>query len=436
MTGPQTDAGVPGALRRLLLAQSLSQLGFRVMTLAVPIVAITVLHASPFTASVVSASQTAAFLIIGLPAGALVDRMPRRMVLIVSDFARAAVLATLPLAWWLGSLSIWHLCVAVFVIGTLTVFFDVANQSYLPEIVGRQQLIAANSRLVMVDQLTGITGPGLGGLLMQTVSAPVAFVPTSVGYLWSGALIAGIRDGAPRIRPRPRTRLGKEIMDGVRYVRADPYLRPIVLCSTTQTLFWSVGYLMLLVLLAGELAASPAMIGVLLTVGSLGGVLATSVVSRLIRRLGDGRALRLGVTVGGPCTLIAAFTQSDWRLWLVSVASFGLGFGLVVYNVAQVSFRQRRVPAHLLGRVNATIRFTAWGARPLGSLLGGVLASVLSVRSAVVIGAAGTSLAAVWLYLSPLGRMRDLPTDTIGTEPPASGPPGPVPSTKSVQPAN
>ncbi len=424
MTAPPESASppdrtIPGAFGRLLAASAFSLLGFRIMALAMPLVAVVALEASAFMVSVVAAAQTVAFLLFGLPAGALVDRLRRRHVLVFCDFGRAVALAFVPIAWWSGVLSISHLIVVAFTIGVLTMLFDVADQTYLPEIVSSDRLIRSNSRLVMVDQVTGIAGPGVGGLLIQAISAPFTLIVTCLGYLWSGTLLAGIKDGS---RPRPRAgrrAFGKEIAEGVRAVMADPLLRPIVFCSTTQTLFWSVAFLMLLVLLADELAVNAATIGLLLTLGSLGGVLASLLVNRLIAVLGDGRAMRLGVAIGGLCTILAALTQPDWRLLLVSVASFGLGFGLVVYNVAQVSFRQRRVPSHLLGRVNATVRFFAWGARPIGSLLGGTLAALLSVRHAVFIGAIGTSLAALWLYLSPLRHMDVLPVNRVNIEPQA-----------------
>lgn len=379
-----------------------------------PLVAVVALDASPFMVSVVAASQTAAFLLFGLLAGALVDRVRRRVVLVVCNLARAGTIGTVPAAWWLGNLSIGHLVAVAFAVGVLTLLHDVAGQSYLPDIVAREQLVRANSRLVMVDQVTGIAGPGVAGPLVQAVTAPFALVATSIGYLLSGVLLAGMRDRLPRPAPRAvRPRLRRDIAEGVRCVLGDPLLRPIVLSSTTQMLFWSVGFLMLLVLLADDLGTSPALIGVLLMIGSTGGVLASVVVNRLVAKVGDGRAMRLGITFGGLCTLMAPLVQPGWRLAFASAASFGLGFGLVLYNVAQVSFRQRRVPGHLLGRVNATVRFFAWGARPVGSVLGGVLATVLGVRSAVLIGAVGTSLAALWLYLSPLRRLDELPLDVL-----------------------
>ncbi|WP_351223347.1 MFS transporter [Streptomyces sp. NPDC002133] len=414
-----TKSGGRG-LRQLLLAQSLSQFGFWLMSLAMPLLAATTLRASPFEVSAVAASQTAAFLLVGLPAGAWVDRLRKRPVMIATDIGRALVLGSVPVVWALGHLSIGYLCAAALATGVLTVFFDVADQSFLPHLVRPQQLVSANARLVGVEQVAAVAGPGTGGLVIQLTTAPLALIGTAVGYLWSAVCLMFIRDHEPAPVRDKDTRLFRDVAEGVRYVLADRFLRPLVCCSTTMTLFWSMGYAMLLVLLAQDLAVPAGTIGLLFTFGSLGGLGATVVARRIIDALGDSTTIKLSVAVAAPFTLFSALVQPGWRLGLVSVSSFVFGAGLVLYNVAQVSFRQRSVTAALLGRVNATVRFCAWGARPLGALCGGAIAELVGVRQAVWVGAAGTSLAIVWLLLSPLRGLRTLPMDAAtedrGTE--------------------
>ncbi|MBB4912879.1 MFS transporter [Actinophytocola algeriensis] len=396
-------------LRRLLLALLFSEFGFRIMVLAIPLIAVTELHATPLQISVIAACQTGAFLLVGLPSGAIVDRLRRRRVMVVSDLVRAAVLVTLPLMWLSGGMSVPYLCVASIALGVCTVFFDVANQTYLPRLVGPDQLVAANSRLVVIDSVAGTLGPGAGGLLIERLTAPFATVLGVAGWLWSALCVSRIRDDDPKPERRADTHLRRDIADGVRAIVTDPLLRPIALCSTTLTFFWAVAGTMLIVLMAGTLGATATTIGVVFAVGNAGGIAATLVVRRLIDRVGDGVAIRWSIAVCGPCTLLAPLAGPGWRVWLIAAASFALSAGLVVYNVAQVSYRQRTVPADLLGRVNATIRFFAWGARPLGALCGGLIAAVLGIRCAVWVGAAGTSLSALWLYLSPLRTLRHLP---------------------------
>ncbi|MDT0494091.1 MFS transporter [Streptomyces griseus] len=412
--GKAGRSGRESGIRRLLVAQALSQTGFVVLNLAMPLLAATTLQASPFQVSMVSASQTVAFLLIGLPVGVWVDRMRRRPVMIVADLVRAAALAPVPVLWMLDLLSVVHLCAAAFVVGLATVFFDVAEQSYLPHLVGRDGLVRANARLVAVDQTASVAGPGMAGMIVQAVTAPLAIVVSCVSYVASALAVARI-DGPPEKAVRgPRERLDRSIRQGIVYVLDHPVLRPLVACSTTMTFCWSMGYGMLLVLLAQELEASALTIGLLFTAGGVGGLAATAVVGRLVERLGDGRVIVLSVTLAAPCTLLAGLAETGPRLALVACAQFAFAAGLVIYNVAQVSYRQRSVPPELLGRVNATVRFFAWGARPLGALLGGAVAEFYDVRSAVWAGAAGTALAALWLLLSPLRGMRVLPA----SEPP------------------
>lgn len=404
-------AGPPGhssGLRRLLFAQSLSQAGFVVLNLAMPLLAATSLRATPFQVSMVAAAQTVAFLLIGLPVGVWVDRMRKRPTMIVADLTRAVALALVPVLWALDALTIVHLCAVAFVVGVATVFFDVADQSYLPHLVGPEGLVMANARLVTVDQTASVVGPGVAGLIVQAVTAPLAVVVSAVSYIGSALCVARIEDRPEPVDRTPRDRLDRSILQGIRYVLGHAVLRLLVACSTTMTFCWSMGYGMLLVLLAQELGVSAVTIGLLFTAGGAGGLCATMVVRRIVERLGDGRAVVLSVTLTAPCTLLAGLTGPGARLAFVACAQFAFAAGLVVYNVAQVSYRQRAVPAHLLGRVNATVRFFAWGARPLGVLLGGVVAELDGARSAVWAGAAGTALASLWLLCSPLRGMRVL----------------------------
>lgn len=396
------------ALRQLLYAQALGTFGFRVMSLAMPVLAAGTLHASPFAVGAVSACQTAPFLVIGLPAGVWVDRVRRRPLMVAADAGRAVALVAIPVAWWCGVLSLALLCAVATVVGTLTVFFDVAGQSYLPHVVAGDQLVAANSALTAVEQVAGLLGPALGGLVVQLLTAPQAFTVCAAGCAGSAVFLSHVRrPEAPAVRS-PGTGLTRAVREGIRYVTGDRLLRAVLLTSTTITFFWGVAYAMLLVLLVQRLHAAAATVGAVLTVGACGGVAATLCVRRLIARFGDATALKLSVLLTGPLTPAAAFASPGWGLWPAALASFALSGGIVVYNVAQISYRQRTVPPDLLGRVNATMRFVSWGARPLGALTGGALAGVVGVRGAVLAGALGTAMSCGWLYASPIRGMRDL----------------------------
>ncbi|NUR87730.1 MAG: MFS transporter, partial [Nonomuraea sp.] len=257
--------------RRLFLADAASQAGAQILMLALPLVAVSALRASPFETGALAMCQTLAFVLIGLPAGALVDRMRRRPVMIVADLARAVALASVPVAWWLGALTIWQLYAVALVLGCFTVFFDVAYQSYLPRLVGRDRLVQGNSALEVVRTVAQLGGPGAGGFLVQVLTAPFALVVTVAGFAWSALCLGLIRKPEPR-QDRNGGHLGKEIAQGVRFVLGHPLLRRVAGCTATANLFSSMAQPMIMLLLARELGLGAGAIGLLLAAGGLGGL--------------------------------------------------------------------------------------------------------------------------------------------------------------------
>ncbi|MCW7988399.1 MFS transporter [Streptomyces platensis subsp. clarensis] len=398
------------AFRQLFLADTLSQLGAEVAPVALPLVAVLALEATPFEVGLLTTFETLAFLLVGLPAGAWVDRLRRRNVLIAADLARAALLATVPLAWWAGLLTMGQLFVVGLLMGAATVFFDTAYQSYLPSIIERRRLVEANARLQAVQSVAHVAGPGLGGLLIQLLTAPFALVATVVGNLWSALFLRGIpsREAPPQRTGRPH--LGREIMEGLRFLLAHALLRRIMMCTATFNLFWSMSTPMLMLMMARELGLSAGVIGIVLAFGGAGGILGALLVNRVVARLGQGPALWAGVVAAGLAGALLAMGHSDWRLVLVCLGQLIAAFGMVVYNVSQVSFRQSITPLRLLGRVNATGRFTVWGTMPFGGFLSGVLGSTVGPRTTLWVAALGMTLSFLWIYISPMRRMHSLPT--------------------------
>ncbi|MBF8188386.1 MFS transporter [Nonomuraea sp. K274] len=398
--------------RRLFLADTASQAGTQVLMLALPLVAVTALRASAFEVGLLGACQTLAFAVIGLPAGAVVDRLSKRAVLVVSDWARALALASVPVAWWLGLLSIYQLYAVALVLGVFTVFFDVAYQSYLPYLVERERLVEGNSALEVVRTVAMLGGPSVGGYLIQFLTAPFALVTTVAGFAWSALCLRTIRRRETRPRQR-RAHLGKEIAEGVRFVLGERLLRRIAGCTATANLFGAMAQPMILLLLARELGLGAGTIGLLMAAGGLGGITGALVNARLARWLGQGPTMWLGIAVPVPLMFALPWMEADWRLGLFALSEFGIGAGTVVYNVTQVSFRQSITPAPLLGRMNATIRFFVWGTLPLGGLLGGVLGEVIGIRNTLLVAACGGGLAVLWLLTSPLRTMRELPAASV-----------------------
>ncbi|WP_246079999.1 MFS transporter [Nonomuraea mesophila] len=394
--------------RRLFLADTASQAGSQVLVLALPLVAVSALDASELEVGVLAAFQTLAFVLIGLPAGAIVDRLPKRAVMVVADWVRALVLASVPAAWWLGALSIHQLYAVALALGVCTVFFDAAYQSYLPHLVGRERLVEGNSALEGVRTVAQLGGPGVGGYLIQFLTAPFALAVTVAGFAWSAVCLATIRRPEPR-QKHPRAHLGKEIGEGVRFVLGHPLLRRIAACAATANLFVSMSQPAILLLLARELRLEAGTIGLLMAAGGVGGVSGALLNARLARRFGQGPTMWLAIALTAPLMFLLQWVAADWRLALFVVFEFFFGAGAVVFNVTQLSFRQAITPEQLLGRMNATIRFLVWGMMPLGALFGGVLSEAVGVRHTLLAAAAGVCLPFLWLVTSPLRGMRELP---------------------------
>ncbi|MEU8432853.1 MFS transporter [Streptomyces sp. NPDC029216] len=416
-TGPHPDAD----FRRVWAADTVSQAGSAVTLLALPLVAIGTLHATPFEAGLLVTAEYLAFLLIGLPAGAWADRMRRRPVMVAGDLVRAALLLSVPLAAWLGALTLPQLYAVAFGMSVCTVFFDVAAQSMLPHLVDRDRLTGANARLEATRNLTQAAGPGLGGALTAALTAPAALAADAVSYLLSALLLSRVRRAEPHPQgpARPEKGLRAEISEGLRFVFGNRTLRALTTASAISNLCGTIGASMLLVLLAGDLGLSPLLCGAVFTAEAVGGLLGSLLTLRIAATFGQGRAMCASVMVSGVLWLLAVpFYRSDWR-FAVAVALQGLGWtAFMTFKITSVAFRQRLCPEPLLGRMTATVRFVVWGSMPVGALVGGALGQWLGARPAMWIGAVGELLAVLPLLLSPLRSARELPADPDG-EPPA-----------------
>jgi MFS family permease len=395
--------------RRLWIGESVSQFGSTISQLALPLVAILIVHASTFQVGLLVTFQMAAFLLVGLPAGAWVDRMRFRAVLIVNDVLRALALASVPVAQWRGVLTIGQLYAVAVLTGVCTVFFDVAYQSYLPQLVEREQLVDANARLEASASVSQIGGPSAGGLLIQALTAPYAVLLDAVSFLWSAAWVAAIRTAAPKSERLPHRNLRREVREGLRFVLGNRLLRSIALCTATFNLFGSMAAAVFYVLLARDLHLSPGSIGLIESTSAIGGLAGSVLASRFARRVGQGPAVWMSALATAPCGFVAPFVQRNWTLALLAFAQAVMWLCLVVYNITQVSFRQGLCPPALLGRMNATMRFLVWGTMPVGGIVGGVLGEAVGVRQTLFVVAVGSSLAFLPVFLSPLRHLRELP---------------------------
>ncbi|MGW3042069.1 MFS transporter [Kitasatospora sp. NPDC001159] len=400
--------------RLLLAGAAAAQTGSQVTLVALPLVAVVVLDATPFEVGLLTAAETAAFLLVGLPAGAWLDRMRKLPVLIRADVVRCIAVGSIPPAAALGVLSMPQLYLVALVTGVATVFFDVAHQSFLPAVLPREQLVGGNGALETVRSSAQIAGPGLGGGLVQLLGAPLAIVADACGYLASALLLARVRVEEARPEPEPGRSLRAEVAEGVRFVLGHPLLRAIATATAVSNLFAAVLMAVQTVFWVRVLDLSPGAIGALLSASALGGLAGALCAGQLSRWVGQARLIWLSTVVTAPFAVLWPLSEGGAGVWLFGLAAGVVLFGAVAYNVAQVSFRQSVCPPELLGRMNATMRFLVWGTMPIGALGGGLVADWAGPRAALWLCAAGFLLVPVPLLLSPLRRMRDLPEAEAG----------------------
>ena len=398
-------------------AATVSLLGSAISTLAIPYLAAAILRASPLEVALLGTVQMAPFIIFTLPAGAWLDRVRRRPVLIAGDLGRGLALLTIPVAYVAGVLTIWQLYVVALVTGFLTVLFDVADQSYLPALVDREDLVQGNAKLSLSQSSAQIVGPGLGGGLVGLVGAPFAVIADAVSFFISGGLISLIRK--PEAKPERRraedgshTSLRHEIAEGLRYVLGNQHLRMIAASTATSNLGTSLAYAVFPIFVYVELGLKPELIGLAMGLGSFGLLLGAAVASPLTKRFGVGPMIVGSMFINGPGVILVAFLPREALVAgpLLLTSEFLIGLSAIVYNVNQVSFRQAITPLEMQGRMNATMRFVVWGIMPVGSLAGGLLASFLPIRTTILIGALIASTAFLWVLLSPVRSLREMPT--------------------------
>ncbi|MDT9701136.1 MFS transporter [Streptomyces sp. P17] len=394
---------------RLFAATALGQLGDRILFLALPLVAIMALDADEFQVGLLTAMTTAGSLLVGLPAGAWVDRMRKRSVMISTDMARALALLTIPVAWSADLLTIWWLYAVALLHGILTVFFDVAYVSYLPHLVGRDHLVEGNSRLSAIRSVTSISGPSIAGPMVGAVGAPATLLVSSIGMAMSGLLAISIRKREEKSEPSERPQLGREIKEGLKFVLKYPALRAIMLGDGIFNLFLVMYQAMLLIFLEREMSLGSFGIGLVLSGMGCGALLGALLATRISTRVGQGPVIWLAPLVTCPLTALMPLAQPGWSLYVAAVGLASLSLGGVVRVVAQSSFQQALTPDHLLGRMSATARFVSWGGIPLGGFLGGVSGSAFGATATLWIGAVGMTLSILPNFLSPLRTMRKLP---------------------------
>lgn len=407
---------------RLWAATTVSMLGSFVTRTALPFAAILSLGAGAGEVAAIRVVEPIAALTFGLFAGAWVDRLRRRPIMVWTDLGRAVLLGSIPVAYALGSLTLAQLVMVAFGAAVLTTFFDSADRAFLPTVIGRERLVEANSILTGSSSAAEFVGFGLGGWLIQLLSAPFAIALDALSFVASALFIRGIRspEAAVTDDSNGRERIVDEIREGLRLTFHDPILRPIALAEASVGLFWGIFGTVYLVF-ATDLGFSPGVIGLVAAVGGLSSLVGAAFAGRAVRRLGVGRftigamafvafgnaaiALTPDATIVGLACLLAQQLVSDACL--------------TAFDIVSNSIRQASVPDRSLGRVMSSVRVLIMGAMLIGTIVGGVVGATVGVRAPLWISAIGGAAAVFILWFSAVRHMRDVPVAVGGQPAPA-----------------
>lgn len=396
----------------LFTAQTLSVMGSQLGGFAVTVVAVVMLSATEGEMGILNAANTAAFLVVGLLAGAWVDRWVKRRVMIIADLVRMVMMALIPILYFAGSLQIWHLIVIGAVVGVATVFFDVAYQSVIPILFKSEHIAPANSALETSSQISHISGPPIAGSLIAFMTAPVVLIFDAVSFGISALTLSFIKDDE---KPKPledRRPLHKEIAEGVKFVWNEPIIRAVSFCTSSTNLFNTIGTTLMGIYVLRELEISLPVFGLIMTIAGVGGLLGASLSAKLAAWIGEGQLIAVSAFGSAAAFMMVPLTgvvDHFWAPFILAAIEFAISFFVLTYNITQVSARQRICPKPLLGRMNASIRFFVWGVMPIGALLAGVLGTAFGAFTTIVIGGVGMLFASLFVILHPLARMRKLP---------------------------
>jgi len=391
------------AFLKLWGGQTTSLVGSQVTYLALPLAATLKLHASALQMGLLTAMAALPYPLFGLLAGVWVDRRRRRPILIAGALGQAVILASLPIASFIGALSMIQLYLVAFLAGSLAMFFNIAWQAFIPSVVEGGDLVDANAKLEMSQSLAEVGGPGMAGLLIQLLSAARAIGIDALSFLVSAVslLILKVDEERPE---HHRSSIRTEIREGVLAVFSHKLLRPIVIVAACFGFSAALGEAVYILYVVRRLDISPGLLGLIYTAGSVLGLAGTSLVANAGRRLGLGRTLILGQSVkvvAAGCLALASGSHLT-SVPLLIAGEGGFALGIVLYNVPELTLRQTVLPSELQGRASACVRVVSWGVRPAGALLGGLLGGLIGLHPTLVVSAVGMLLAFGWLLTTPV----------------------------------
>ncbi|MCM4084086.1 MFS transporter [Paractinoplanes hotanensis] len=397
------------AFRRYWSAQTVSLLGDQITLIALPLLAVVALGAGPAQMGYLTAAALLPNLFLSLPAGAWADRRPdKRRVMIIADVSRAGLLLAVPVLWWAGVLTLPVLYVAAFLVGAFSLLFEVAHASLFASLVRRADYVDANTLLNGSRAASFVAGPSAGGLLVQWLTAPLALIADVLTYLASAVFLTRVRV------PEAPADTGDEIRGmkaGVLYVARSAVLRAILLGATTLNLFNYIFAALFVLYATTSLHLSPGSLGLIIGLGSVGGLLGAALAGPLSRRIGIGPSVILGFLLfPAPLILVPWVSGPQWLIFMVLVvAEFFAALGVMVLDITVGSAQTAATPPSMLAVVSGFKRTVNYGIRPIGALLGGALGATIGVRPSLWIATVGALLGALWIWFSPLRTMHDLP---------------------------
>ncbi|RJL30907.1 MFS transporter [Bailinhaonella thermotolerans] len=410
----------------LWAAQSISQVGSQITTVALPLAAVALFDVGPAQMGLLNAAVYLPALLLTLLAGVWIDRSRRRPLLIGADLGRAVAIGLIPATALAGLLGVEGLYLLVLVSGALTVLFDTAYHAYVPTLVPGGGLVRANSRLQFSVSLAQMAGPGLGGLLIQGVGAPVVLAVAAASFLLSALFLARVRHRERRPERAAGRRIRQEIAEGLRATFGNRHVRPVVLEAATFNFFFQFIASLYILYAVHDLGLSAGVIGAVATAGAAGAMLGALVTERLVRRMGFGPALITTMVIASTPLVAIPLATGPASPFVLAGAYFTQGIGLAVSASQAVTLRQVAVPPAVVGRANAAYRTLSFGVLPLGALTGGLLGDLIGLRAALVVGGVGLALAPAWVLLSPVRHLRTAEEARPGEPGAAVPPPAPA----------
>jgi predicted MFS family arabinose efflux permease len=396
--------------RLLWTGETVSGLGNAMAVVGVPLLAVSELHAGTFAVAALTAAAYIPWLVIGLPAGAWVDRLPLRRLMIVCDLISVVMFASVPLAAWAGVLGMGQLLGVETVTGAAAIFFGAAYQAYLPVLVPKPDLMEGNAKLQGSASAASISGTALAGLAAEAVGYAAALLFNAASFVVSAACLFAIRAESPgRSREARTTTIRADIAEGLRFVWRDRLLLRLTIFPAIANMAYGGSLSIMVVFLVRVAHFGSATVGLLMAVSGVGSLIGALTARRLARAVGTARACLTNVVIGGLAGLLIPLTAAGPRAAFYVAGAGIVSATIVGNNIVMITFRQAYCPPALLGRVIASQRFVTFGSAPLGAVLAGALATAIAVRPTLWILLTVFALSGPLLLARPMMAMRDLP---------------------------